>query len=42
MTASAGQDAITVGCCTGNNAGGHQISEAELRQLIHEIAAKMN
>lgn len=43
MTAGAGQNYVTVGCCTGQNKGAatNQISEAELRQLVSEIAKRL-
>ena len=42
VLATPGQNAISVGCCTGKNqAGGISINEEELRKIIHEVAKNM-
>ena len=43
MTASAGQDYVTVGCCTGKNqdAAINHISDEELRKIVSEIAKQL-
>ena len=43
MTAGAGQNYITVGCCTGQNkdAAINHISEEDLRKIVSEIAKKL-
>lgn len=42
VLAAPGQNAISVGCCTGKNqAGGIPINEEELRKIIHEVAKNM-
>lgn len=43
MTAGNGQNGVSVGCCTGNNqnAAINQISEADLRRIVSEIAQRL-